>query len=68
MSTETGQPLLTKAPAYRWWILVMNLLMYSVYYVALNAAAAFGTQIQDSWHLNATALSMMTTVARQSTR
>lgn len=66
MSTETGQPLLTKAPAYRWWILVMNLLMYSVYYIALNAAAAFGAQIQDSWHLNATALSMMTTVAQLS--
>lgn len=65
-STTNGCSLLEKAPKYRWWILTMNLLMYSVYYIALNAAAAFSAQIQDDWNLSATALNMLTTVAQLS--
>ncbi len=64
MSTDTT--ILKKAPGYRWWVLIMNLLIYSVYYISLNAAAAFGTQIQADWNCNSTMLSMMTTICQLS--
>lgn len=64
MDGTSTKPVLTKAPAYRWWILVMNLLIYSVFYISLNAAAAFTVQIQDQWHTNATMINMLTTVAQ----
>ena len=64
MDGTSTKPVLTKAPAYRWWILVMNLLIYSVFYISLNAAAAFTVQIQDQWHTNATMVNMLTTVAQ----
>lgn len=64
MDGTSTKPVLTKAPAYRWWILVMNLLIYSVFCISLNAAAAFTVQIQDQWHTNATMINMLTTVAQ----
>lgn len=64
LSTRNGAPVLTKAPGYRWWTLVMNLLMYSVFYICLNAAAAFAVQIQDEWNVNTTMLNMMTTATQ----
>lgn len=55
---------LDKAPAFRWWVLIMNLAIYSVFYISLNAAAAFTVQIQDSWGVNVTMLNMLTTTTQ----
>ena len=52
---------LSKAPAYRWWILVMNMLAYGYFFMTIQTAAAFGTAIQEAMGLNATMLSFYTT-------
>lgn len=64
MTLEAKALKLDRAPSYRWWVLLMNLLIYSVYYISLNAAAAFAVQIQDGWNASATMLNMLTTVAQ----
>lgn len=52
---------LSKAPAYRWWILVMNMLAYGYFFMTIQTAAAFGSAIQEAMGLNATMLSLYTT-------
>lgn len=52
---------LSKAPAYRWWILVMNMLAYGHFFMTIQTSSAFGPAIQDAMGLNATMLSFYTT-------
>lgn len=56
-----GAAKLQKAPAYRWWILVMNMLAYGHFFMTIQTSAAFGTAIQEDMGLNATMLSFYTT-------
>lgn len=52
---------LNKAPGYRWWILLMNVLAYGHFFMTIQTSAAFGTAIQAEWGLNATKLGLLTT-------
>ncbi len=52
---------LQKAPGYRWWILVANMLVYGHFFMTVQASSAFGTAIQASMGINVTMLSFYTT-------
>lgn len=55
------QTKLSKAPTYRWWILVMNMLAYGHFFMTIQTSAAFGPAIQEDMGLSATMLSFYTT-------
>lgn len=52
---------LSRAPSYRWWILIMNMLAYGHFFMTIQTSAAFGAAIQADMDLNATMLSLYTT-------
>lgn len=52
---------LQKAPGYRWWILIANMLVYGHFFMTVQASSAFGTAIQESMGINATMLSFYMT-------
>ena len=56
-----GAQKLTKAPSFRWWMLIMNMLAYGHFFMTVQCSAAFGSAIQESLGLNATMLSFYTT-------
>lgn len=52
---------LSKAPGYRWWVLVMNCIAYCSFFMTLQTTNAFGNAISAQWGLNATKLSLLYT-------
>lgn len=59
-TTQTPVTHLNKAPGYRWWILVMNMLAYGMVFLAIQTTNAYYEQIQGDWNLTATELSLLT--------
>lgn len=60
-ATATTQGKLAKPPAYRWWILFMNMIAYGMVFVAIQSTNAFYAQIQSGWNLSATEIALITT-------
>lgn len=56
-----SQVKLEKAPAYRWYMLIINMVAYGHFFMTIQTTAAFGSAISSSWGLSATALSLLTT-------
>lgn len=52
---------LKKAPAYRWWVLIMNCVAYCSFFMTIQTTNAFGSAISAEWDLNATKLSLLYT-------
>lgn len=50
---------LKAAPAYRWWVLVMNCVAYCSFFMTIQITNAFGNAISQQWNLNATKLSLL---------
>lgn len=50
-----------RTPAYSWWVLVVSMLCFMCFFVAMNATAVFGTLIQEDFGINATLLSFLST-------
>ena len=53
---------LEKPPAYRWWILVANMLAYGQFFLTVQVVNAFSSTVQAEWHLAAADLALLTTV------
>lgn len=53
---------LSKPPAYRWWILVANMLAYGQFFLTVQVVNAFSSTVQDQWHLATADLALLTTV------
>lgn len=58
----SAQPRLSKPPAYRWWILVANMLAYGQFFLTVQVVNAFSSTVQDQWHLATADLALLTTV------
>ena len=63
-SAPTAAPYarLEKPPAYRWWILVANMLAYGQFFFTVQVVNAFSSTVQAEWHLAAADLALLTTV------
>lgn len=53
---------LSKPPAYRWWILVANMLAYGQFFLIVQVVNAFSSTVQEQWHLATADLALLTTV------
>ena len=60
-ATPYAPPKLDKAPAYRWWILVVNMIAYGYFFMTVQATAAFSAAITQDWQLSTTTVSLLTT-------
>lgn len=58
----SAQPRLSKPPAYRWWILVANMLAYGQFFLTVQVVNAFSSTVQDQWRLATADLALLTTV------
>ena len=56
-----NQATLKQAPAYRWWVLVMNCIAYGSFFMTIQTTNAFGNAISAEWGLSATKLSLLYT-------
>lgn len=59
MSESTAK--LQKAPAYRWWVLIMTCIAYGSFFMTIQTTTAFGSAISAEFGLNATKLSLLYT-------
>lgn len=64
-ATNAGSslPKLTHLPARSYWAIVVSILAYLAYYVSNFWPSVFGVQIMEDWGINATELSLLSTVA-----
>jgi sugar phosphate permease len=59
--SKMKQAKLKEAPAYRWWVLIMNCIAYGSFFMTIQTTNAFGSAISAQWGLNATKLSLLYT-------
>lgn len=52
---------LSKPPAYRWWILVANMLAYGQFFLTVQVVNAFSSTVQQGWSLSTADLALLTT-------
>lgn len=60
-TAQTGSYKFQHTPAYSWWVLVVSMLCFMCFFIAMNATAVFGTLIQEDFGINATLLSFLST-------
>lgn len=60
-AAQAGAATYQRIPAYSWWVMVASMLCFMCFFVAMNATAVFGTLIQETFQINATMLSLLST-------